>query len=242
MPSFGSFLVSLVVASAIVEAAPTTSQSSSSLKVVPNQNFKPNGPRDLANIFLKYGQAVPPHVLAASKRIAALQGRSTGTVSTNPSDTLDSHYLTQVEIGTPPQTFNLDIDTGSSDLWVFSTQLPVNQTFGQHLYDSTKSSTSKELSGASWDVSYGDGTGASGNVYTDVVNLGGVSVAGQAVEAAQDVAARFTRGDVDGLVGLAFSDSLNTVSPTQQKTWFQNAIPKLDKPVLTADLKHNKRK
>lgn len=59
---------------------------------------------------------------------------------------------------------------------------------------------------------------------------------GQAVELAETVSSSFTSdSSTDGLVGLAFS-SLNTVSPTQQQTFFDNALPNLDSPLFTADL------
>lgn len=77
------------------------------------------------------------------------------------------------------------------------------------------------------------------NSGTDVVTIGGVSVDKQAVELATNISSTFV-ADVgsNGLLGLAFS-KLNTVAPTQQKTFFDNAIPNLKEPVFTADLRPN---
>lgn len=111
-----------------------------------------------------------------------------------------------------------------------------NRVNGQTVFNPSKSSTAKKLSGATWSISYGDGSSSSGDVYTDTVTIGGLTVSSQAVELAQTVSSSFTQDSViDGLVGLAFS-SLNTVEPTAQKTFFDNAKASLDSPVFTADL------
>ncbi|KAI1170107.1 secreted aspartic proteinase precursor [Nemania sp. FL0916] len=199
-----------------------------------NVNFKRHGPAQVAKTYLKYGKPVPAELAAALGMTNSK--RSEGSVTTYPQE-YDSEWLTPVQIGTPAQTLMLDFDTGSSDLWVFSTDTSSRYVNGQTLYSPSKSSTAKKLSGDDWAISYGDGSSSSGIVYTDVVSIGGLSVAKQAVESAQTVSDSFTsESDLDGLLGLAFS-SLNTVEPTQQKTWFDNIKASLDSPLFAVDFK-----
>ena len=124
----------------------------------------------------------------------------------------------------------------SQPSWVFSTELSKSAQTGHSIYNPAKSSTYKALSGATWSISYGDGSSASGDVGTDTVVVGGTTVTGQAVELAKKVSSQFTSDTSDGLLGLAFS-SINTVKPTTQKTFFDNASPDLASPLFTADLK-----
>ncbi|KAI5308309.1 Type I transmembrane sorting receptor [Ascosphaera atra] len=118
----------------------------------------------------------------------------------------DEEYLVPVTIG--GDTLNLDLDTGSSDLWVFSSQAPQSEVGQHNTYKPGNSS--KKLPNSSWEISYVDGSGASGNVYTDEVSIAGVSVKNQGVEAATQVSSSFTEDTQnDGLIGMAFS-KLNT--------------------------------
>ncbi|KZO99775.1 acid protease [Calocera viscosa TUFC12733] len=149
----------------------------------------------------------------------------------------DLEYVVPVLIGTPGVTLNLDFDTGSSDLWVWGPTITTNAS-SHTIYNPTASSTAKASQGLTWNISYGDGSSASGNVYTDVVTLGAIAIPGQAVEVADKLSSAFTSGDgSDGLLGLAFP-SINTVAPTQQLTPVANMIKDklVEQPIFTVKL------
>ncbi|KAH8897581.1 Asp-domain-containing protein [Thozetella sp. PMI_491] len=220
-------------------ASTSTSGNSRSVYAKRNPSFTPSGPHSLAKAALKFGKSVPNDTAVAVARInAALKKRATGSAANTPTS-FDSEYLTPVSIGTPAQEFNLDFDTGSSDLWVFSTELPTKEVSGQTRYDPTSSTTATQLQGSKWSITYGDGSSSSGNVFTDTVTIGGLTVTNQAVEPAQTVSSAFTSdSDSDGLLGLAFS-TLNTVTPTSQKTFYDSASSNLDSNLFTVDLQHS---
>ncbi|KAJ5770001.1 uncharacterized protein N7511_002052 [Penicillium nucicola] len=144
----------------------------------------------------------------------------------------DAMYLAEVGIGSPAQTLSLDFDTGSADLWVWSTKLP-SQTLSQYtnhtVFDPSKSSTYKVKDGSTWQISYGDGSSASGLVGNDDVNIGGLVVKGQAIELAEKLSTQFAQGAGDGLLGLAFGN-INTVQPKAVKTPVENMITQSDIP------------
>ncbi|MCJ1394238.1 hypothetical protein MMC18_007116 [Xylographa bjoerkii] len=198
-----------------------------------------NAQKALMKSYLKWGMSMPA-VLTASNTVEDITASNTdsgetGEVTNTPTQS-DAEFLAPISIG--GQTLMMDFDTGSSDLWVFNTQLSAAETKGHTLYNPNESSTFKLLNGQSYSISYGDGSTSAGVVGTDTVNIGGATVTSQAVELPTTVSGTFV-GDTssNGLVGLAMS-SLNTVKPTQQMTFFDNIRGSLAQPVFTANLKH----
>ncbi|EOA87041.1 uncharacterized protein SETTUDRAFT_135600 [Exserohilum turcica Et28A] len=252
------FFVALLAAVAL--AVPSPKIQKRSFKVPRQLNTAhptgPNGPAALRKVFRKYNfqmredfmvkdgfisfsKQSQDNVTTESAAAAAAPGgtNKTGTVAANPANNA-ALFLSPVDVG--GQTLNLDFDSGSSDLWVFSTGLN-KASIGQHAaFDPTKSTTFKKIDGAQFKISYGDGSGASGVVGTDDVTIGGVTAKAQTVELATAVSQSFVQDvNTDGLVGFGFS-GLNTVSTngqkTPQKTFFATVMNNLDQPVFTADL------
>lgn len=182
----------------------------------------------LSHTFSKYehaGAKAPLHVRAA----AATQK---GSVAATP-EAYDMTYLSPVTIG--GQTFNLNFDTGSADLWVYSNLQSQTQQSGHTIYNASR--TGKVMNGQTFAITYGDGSSATGKVYADKVTVGGVTATSQAVEAATSVSDFLLEDpDLDGILGLAFSN-VNQVKPSQQKTFFDSVKSSLASKLFTVTLK-----
>jgi hypothetical protein len=120
---------------------------------------------------------------------------------------------------------------------MFSSQ--TNQSLlipGTPVYEPEKSRTAKLLDGFTFNILYGIGNnGASGDVFLDVLTIGGVTASSQAVESVVDFLPPFAEVFRSGIVGMAM-DKNNTVRPIKQKTFFDNIKDQLAMPLVTADL------
>ena len=117
---------------------------------------------------------------------------------------VDLEYIGEISIGTPPQKFNVDFDTGSSDIWVPSTRC--GTSCGTHKrFDSTKSTTFKDMGTKTWQLSYGDGSSVIGYTGVDAVHLGNVTQPQQLIGLVRQETPEFASDQyLDGIFGLAF--------------------------------------
>jgi hypothetical protein len=77
------------------------------------------GPAQMVKTLQKYGKVVPQSLQAAAENNAAVHAdTNTGSDPAVPTDQYDTAYLSPVTIGS--STLHLEFDTGSADLWVFS--------------------------------------------------------------------------------------------------------------------------
>ncbi|KAJ7182841.1 aspartyl protease [Mycena crocata] len=121
----------------------------------------------------------------------------------------DSSYFSTVEIGTPPQSFNVSLETGSSDLFVLDTSCQQCGGSGP-VFDSSKSSSFKqETSSRPTIISYGSGSVA-GFIATDTVSMGSFSVSSQGFLMVEQLTDGLVDGTVSGLIGLAFQPLAET--------------------------------
>ncbi|KAG2114237.1 aspartic peptidase domain-containing protein [Suillus discolor] len=122
-------------------------------------------------------------------RVVALKDNSLRHGGHHSAPVIDvaNKYLIAAEIGSPPTTYNLIVDTGSSNTWVGAST--------PYVVTKTSVNTGQPVAN-----SYGTGVYFSGTEYTDTVTLGrGLTIANQSI-----CVASIARGfvSVDGILGI----------------------------------------
>ncbi|KAI0743586.1 acid protease [Daedaleopsis nitida] len=130
----------------------------------------------------------------------------------------DAFWGGSITIGSNKQTFLIDFDTGSSDLWVPSSSCTSSTCMSKRKYNPASSSTSARKSGT-FTIKYGDGSEVSGPVYTDTVTVAGITAKQQYFSAVTTLSSAFADEVEDGLLGLAFP----AISNLRQPPFFNTA-------------------
>src|SRR5213595_1422723 len=97
----------------------------------------------------------------------------TGSIDTKLTSFPSSDF-SEITLGTPPQTFKVVLDTGSSNLWVPSSRCGSIACYLHNKYDSSASSTYKK-NGSEFSIRYGSGS-LSGFISQDVLQIGDLKV------------------------------------------------------------------
>ncbi|KAK9480697.1 aspartic peptidase domain-containing protein [Lipomyces japonicus] len=130
-------------------------------------------------------------------------------------------YYANVSLGTPPQSLRLQIDTGSSDVWVQSGENEVCQESSDPcaesgIFEPDQSSTFDDVSPGLFSIRYGDYSYAKGDYATDTFHIGGVSVKNLTVGVATDANA------TQGIMGIGYSSNEAIVSQQGSSSQYSN--------------------
>ncbi|XP_055299809.1 pepsin A-like [Sitodiplosis mosellana] len=124
------------------------------------------------------------------------------------------HYAINITVGTPPQNFVVNFDTGSSDLWVPSVNgsCPV-LCKSINKYNSSASSTYNAITESpNFEIAYKVGS-LSGTKATDTVSFGGLTIKDQIFGVATEQPFDVYNYPFDGTIGFGWSGVVSKTDP-----------------------------
>ncbi|KAI6239310.1 Peptidase A1 domain-containing protein [Aphelenchoides fujianensis] len=140
----------------------------------------------------------------------------------------NDYYLTNLSIGTPPQEFEVAVQTGSPSFWV------VDQSAHDHQrpkgFDSNSSHTAVLDQAAEFFDDYGNGI-AKGLTFTDSLTIGGLTVENQTFGSILTIEDEHHDFPADGVLGLSWS--FDEADRNKSEMPVLSLLKQLDQPMYT---------
>ncbi|KAF9282547.1 hypothetical protein BGZ68_005885 [Mortierella alpina] len=164
------------------------------------------------------------------QELSGLHKRALVGVAPVRGDLLDKQWVAAMMIGSSSQEFSVIFDTGSSDLWVPSSNCFSQACLSLRRYNPSKSSTFQSLN-LPWDINYADSLSVSGTIGVDDVTIAGIKISKQTFGLASVVYGSSTALEFDGMLGLAFDSNSEIGAATPVTNMMLQG--QLDEPVVS---------
>ncbi|KAF9981943.1 Leucine aminopeptidase 1 [Mortierella antarctica] len=167
---------------------------------------------------------------SVDQELSGLHKRALVGVAPVRGDLLDKQWVAAMMIGSSQQEFSVIFDTGSSDLWVPSSNSFSQACLSLRRFNPSKSSTFQSLNQL-WSINYADSLSVSGTIGVDDVTIAGIKISKQTFGPASVVYGSQTALEFDGMLGLAFDSNSEIGAATPVTNMMLQG--QLDEPVVS---------